>query len=78
MIPIIEQAKNHFNRIAIYSSGKSYTYEQLIESSGYYAKKLLNNKDDLREERVAFMVKPGFNYVMVQWGIWQAREWQFH
>ncbi len=72
MIPIIEQAKNHFNRIAIYSSGKSYTYEQLIESSGYYAKKLLNNKDDLREERVAFMVKPGFNYVMVQWGIWQA------
>ena len=29
-------------------------------------------KNDLGEARVAFMVTPGFDFVKVQWAIWQA------
>ena len=72
MIPIIEQAKQFRNNIAIYSLGKPYTYQQLIDSSECFARTLLGTKKDLSEERVVFMVKPGFNYVMVQWAIWLA------
>jgi len=72
MLPIIDQAKRHLHNIAIQSLGKSYTYQQLLESSEYYAGILLQQSKDLNEQRVLFMVKPGFNYVMVQWAIWRA------
>jgi malonyl-CoA/methylmalonyl-CoA synthetase len=33
---------------------------------------LLAGREDLREERVAFLVTPGFPWVVAQWGIWRA------
>jgi malonyl-CoA/methylmalonyl-CoA synthetase len=72
MIPIIQKAKQHLHQIAIQSLGKSYTYQQLLESSEYYASILLQEATDLNQQRVLFMVKPGFNYVMIQWAIWIA------
>lgn len=38
----------------------------------FFAADLLNGKADLEQERIAFMVDPGFDYVKVQWGIWRA------
>ena len=72
MIPVIEQAKKYSDRIAIYSYGKPYTYQQLLHSSQAFASILLNQQKDLKEERVVFMVKAGFNYVLTQWAIWLA------
>ena len=69
-IPIIDEAKKHLDRNAISSYGVVYTYQQLINSSQAFAQSYLAGNGDLCEERVVFMVKPGFNYVMVQWGIW--------
>ena len=69
-IPIIDEAKKYMDRNAISSSGVDYTYQQLINSSYSFAQSYLAVNGDLSEERVVFMVKPGFNYVMVQWGIW--------
>jgi len=72
MIAIIERAKNYSDRKAIYSFGKYFTYDELVNSATYFAKRLTEKKNDLLEERVAFLMKPGFNYVMIQWAIWQA------
>ena len=37
-----------------------------------WRRRLLAGRDDLAEERVAFLVTPGFPWVAVQWGIWRA------
>jgi malonyl-CoA/methylmalonyl-CoA synthetase len=65
-------ALNYKAKIAIISNGDSYTYDQLINESKGSAKALLGEKEDLNEARVAFMVQPGFDYVKIQWAIWQA------
>jgi len=72
MLPIIEQAKKQGNKIAIYSEDRSFTYDQLINESILFSNHLLDDKIDLSEARVAFMVNPGFEYVKTLWAIWQA------
>jgi len=72
MNEFIKNAKAHSTRIAIVSEGKSYSYKDLLEASHQYASLLLNNQSDLKEERVCFMVHPGFDYVKIQWAIWRA------
>lgn len=69
---------NHFNQLnqpnatAIISDNQSYSYQELHTESQAFANLLLENTTDLSESRVAFMVVPGFDYVKVQWAIWQA------
>ena len=72
MLQIIENAKKHLNSISIISNGNSYSYNDVVNASQKFAAVLLNGAQDLNEARVAFMVNPGFDYVKVQWGIWQA------
>lgn len=69
---IFKQALLHQSRLAIKQGNDKWTYSQLLNSSQNIAVALLNKQQDLSEARVAFMVKPGFNYVATQWGIWQA------
>lgn len=72
MIKLIEKAKENPNNQAIISDGKSYNYTQLIDFSEKFATNLLDQKTDLNEARIAFMVSPGFEYVVTQWAIWLA------
>lgn len=72
MLKIINQAHQNPNNTAIISAGKSYSYQALLDESQAFASILLENQTDLSESRVAFMVVAGFDYVKVQWGIWQA------
>ena len=72
MLKIIENAKGRLNNTAIVSNGKNYSYHELLQASQQFASVLLNGQKDLNESRVAFMVNPGFDYVKVQWAIWQA------
>ncbi len=72
MLKIINQARQNLNNTAIISAGKPYSYQELFEESQIFAHILLENQADLAESRVAFMVVAGFDYVKVQWGIWQA------
>jgi malonyl-CoA/methylmalonyl-CoA synthetase len=72
MLPIILQAQKNLNKTALFCDGAQYSYAQLVNESGYLATTLLNKEMDLKEERVAFMVNPGFNYVKTLWAIWQA------
>lgn len=57
---------------AIISQGTAFTYAQLQEAACNLALTLLQDQADLHEAPVAFLVKPGFDYVRAQWGIWLA------
>ena len=72
MQAITQAALDQSDRIAIIASGKSFSYKTLLKASQQFATYLLDNNNDLDGERVAFMVDPGFDYVKVQWGIWQS------
>jgi malonyl-CoA/methylmalonyl-CoA synthetase len=50
----------------------AFTYNDLLDASWRVATTLLAGREDLREERVAFLVTPGFQWVATQWGIWRA------
>jgi malonyl-CoA/methylmalonyl-CoA synthetase len=65
----------------------THTYDDLLDASSRVAAALLAGfedlqrddlqrgdlqRDDLQEERVAFLVTPGFPWAAVQWGIWRA------
>jgi malonyl-CoA/methylmalonyl-CoA synthetase len=72
MQQFIQQANRHLTSTAIIDNNGSYTYGQLLQSSAQLASLLLNNQPDLNEQRAAFMVNPGFDYVKTQWAIWRA------
>jgi malonyl-CoA/methylmalonyl-CoA synthetase len=71
-IALIKRAEEHGSRPAITSSEGTYTYRQLLERSRQIGLTLLDGKDDLKEERVAFLTPRGFHYAALQWGIWRA------
>lgn len=72
MSEFIQQATKHSTNIAIISDGRSYTYDNLLRNSALFASFLLNGEKDLNEQRVCFMVNPGFDYAKTQWAIWRA------
>lgn len=72
MIKLIENAYEHKERISVISDGQSYSYRQLLQRSESIALELLNGGNHLNEERIAFLINPGFNYVCIQWAIWRA------
>ena len=73
-LPLIAQAQRHGERTAIVDSRRSSThaYNDLLEASSRVAAALLAGRDNLQEQRVAFLLTPGFPWVAVQWGIWRA------
>ncbi|UCD23136.1 MAG: acyl-CoA synthetase [Gemmatimonadota bacterium] len=71
-ITIIERASTHPSREALVDSAGSHTYNDLLEASASVATGLLDNSQDLREARVAFLVPADFSYAATQWGIWRA------
>jgi len=71
-IPLIIRAEKHNKKTAIATTDRAFTYQDLLHTSSQIATCLLNNAEDLQEQRVAFLIPPGFEYVATQWGIWRA------
>jgi len=71
-LPLIAHAQRHGGRTAIVDQQGSFTYDDLLEASSRVTAALLAGREDLHEERMAFLVTPGFPWVAVQWGIWRA------
>lgn len=71
-LPLISQALQHRSRTAVVDTQGAFEYDQLLDASARVATTLLAGRKDLQEERVAFLVTPGFPWVAVQWGIWRA------
>ena len=60
------------SRVAIVDATGSYSYDELEAASRRVAERLLGEEEDLTQERVAFLVTPGFEYAATQRGIWRA------
>jgi malonyl-CoA/methylmalonyl-CoA synthetase len=71
-LPLFQRAEHYRENLAIATPGETFTYGQLLERSAQMANLLLNGKTDLQEQRVAFLVPSGFDYVVTQWGIWRS------
>ena len=71
-IALIGRAEEHGSRSAITSPEGAHTYRQLLERSRQIGLTLLDGKEDLKEQRVAFLTPRSFHYVALQWGIWRA------
>jgi len=71
-MPLLPTRAKQHGGTAIVDALGTYTYEDLLEASSRVATALLSGRNDLREERVAFLITPGFPWVAVQWGIWRA------
>ena len=71
-LPLIARASQPRERTAILDCDGEYSYGHLLDASERVASTLLSGASDLNEERVAFLVTPGFSWVAVQWGIWRA------
>jgi malonyl-CoA/methylmalonyl-CoA synthetase len=69
---LIGQCLKHLARTAIVDSQGTFTYADLFVVSARVASALLAGRTDLHEERVAFLLTPGFPWVAVLWGIWRA------
>jgi malonyl-CoA/methylmalonyl-CoA synthetase len=79
ILPIVKQAVSHGDRIAICMgtdpASLQTSYSELVEAALQVALYLLHqqeNRRDLQEDRVAFLVPPGPEYVAAQWGVWMA------
>lgn len=72
MLNIFEKARAHAGRTAIIDTAGSYSYDILLKGSNLLAGRILENTDDLSEARVGFMVRPGYEYVVMQWAIWRS------
>ena len=71
-IPLITRAENQAERIALVAQEGTFRYRQLLDGSERVARGLLQGREDLHEERVAFLTPRGFQYAALQWGIWRA------
>jgi malonyl-CoA/methylmalonyl-CoA synthetase len=69
---IVAHAQKHGNRIAAIEGQASCTYNELLAASGRVAAALLAGREDLKEERVAFLIPPGISWIATLWGIWRA------
>jgi malonyl-CoA/methylmalonyl-CoA synthetase len=69
---VIAHAQSYDGRTAIVDSQGSFRYSDLLDASSRVAAALLAGREDLQQERVAFLVTSGFPWVAVQWGIWRA------
>jgi malonyl-CoA/methylmalonyl-CoA synthetase len=71
-LPLIARSFHYGPQLSIADLCGTYTYADLQQASSGIASGLLAGRDDLREERVAFLLAPGFPWVATQWGIWRA------
>ena len=69
---LIRRARGHGARTALVTSQGIFSYAELLDRSAAAASRLLAGRDDLEDERVCFLVPPGWDYVATLWGIWRA------
>jgi malonyl-CoA/methylmalonyl-CoA synthetase len=71
MLPIIQRCERYKERIAIVDAHGSYSYAQLRNEAEQVAINLLHNGLQAGSP-VLYLIPSGYNYVVVQWGIWLA------
>lgn len=72
MLHLVQQARKYSGHVAVISDSSRLTYDEVLARSSQIAAFLLRDVTDLHEARIAFMVRPGKEYVATLWGIWRA------
>ncbi len=72
LLPLFDRARRHLDRTAIVDSTGRHGYCELLDASACVASRLLAGSSDLSEQRIAYLIPPGFEYAATQWGIWRA------
>jgi malonyl-CoA/methylmalonyl-CoA synthetase len=63
---------NDNTKVALVEGDKNHTYSELNRRTNRLATGLFNGKDDLSEERIAFLMPAGLDYVTMLFGVWRA------
>lgn len=71
-IPLFARAREYGDRTAIIATEGIFTYRYLLHASSQVATYILDGTEDLQQQRVAFLIPPGFQYVATQWGVWRG------
>ena len=71
-IELVKRADGFGEKTAVEDWTGNFTYSDLLRVSRFAALNLLGDRRDLEEERVAFLVPPGFEYVAIKLGVWMA------
>ena len=71
-LQLLARARSHQEAVAFRSGSVEHSYRELLDRSASFAAALLNERDDLNESRVAYLLPAGFEYAATQWGIWKA------
>jgi malonyl-CoA/methylmalonyl-CoA synthetase len=58
------------NKVALVEGDDSYTYSKVNRRIDRFATGLLDGRDDLKEERIAFFMPASLDYVTAMHGIW--------
>lgn len=69
---LFASASDAGDRPAIVDGDSRFTYRDLLSAAGLIREDLLAGPDDLNEERIAYLVPAGFDYVATLFGIWSA------
>ncbi|MBP6382011.1 MAG: acyl-CoA synthetase [Pseudomonadales bacterium] len=72
MIELFRRAGAHAARTAFRTPAGDTSYAAVLQRSAAIAHALLAGREDLAQERIAFMLPAGADYAAVQWGIWRA------
>ncbi len=71
-LELLARAEGRADGLAIIAPEGVFTYEDLLDTSGVDATRLLAGPDDLQSARVCYLVPPGWHYVATQWAVWRA------
>ena len=63
---------NNSNKIALMEGTRSHTYSEVNERINLFAAGVLGEEEDLKEERIAFFLPAGLDYVTAMHGVWRA------
>ena len=69
---LVDRAEAYSNRTAIVVGEDAYTYSDLLRVSSIVATRLLSGRKNLNAGRICILVPPGWDYVVMLWGIWRA------
>ena len=64
-------AKNNI-KVALVDSDGAHTYDSINARIALFAAGILEDRQDLQEERIAFLIPASLNYVTALLGIWRA------
>jgi malonyl-CoA/methylmalonyl-CoA synthetase len=71
-LALFRRAAEHRDRAAFIAGDRRFSYACLLQESARLASTLLQDREDLDEERIVFQIPAGTDYAIVQWAIWRA------